>query len=177
MDTQDSNGHLPELLERLRSLWVERFHAVRARWARSLPMADYVVDRWEKARLLGFGEGTSIFDSSLVIGDVVVGRNTWIGPNTVLDGSGGLHIGDHCSISAGVQVYTHDTIEWSTSGGVAAPKRAPVHIGNRCYVGPHVVISKGVTIGDGAVIGAMSFVNRDIPAGAKAWGCPAMCQS
>jgi serine acetyltransferase len=31
----------------------------------------------------------------------------------------------------------------------------------------------GVTIGDKAIIGAMSFVNIDVPAGKKAWGCPA----
>jgi acetyltransferase-like isoleucine patch superfamily enzyme len=35
----------------------------------------------------------------------------------------------------------------------------------------------GVTIGDGAVIGAMSFVNRDVPAGARAWGTPAQMKS
>jgi acetyltransferase-like isoleucine patch superfamily enzyme len=32
------------------------------------------------------------------------------------------------------------------------------------------VIEKGVTIGDGVIIGAMSLVNRDIPSGARAWG-------
>ena len=33
------------------------------------------------------------YDSVLVIGDVQVGKNTWIGPFVVLDGSGGLEIG------------------------------------------------------------------------------------
>ena len=46
----------------------------------SLPLADYFVDRWDKARLLGFGEGSSIYDSSLVIGDVKIGKNAWVGP-------------------------------------------------------------------------------------------------
>jgi hypothetical protein len=35
----------------------------------------------------------------------------------ILDGRGGLLIGDYVSISAGVQIYTHDTVEWSTSLG------------------------------------------------------------
>ena len=150
---------------------------VRERFQRSLPFADYIVDRWEKARELGFGEGASIYDSALLLGDVSVGRNTCIGPFTVLDGSGGLIIGENCSISAGVQIYTHDTVKWAVSGGVHSPERAPVRIGNRCYIGPNVVISKGVTIGDGCVIGASSFVNQNIPSGMRAWGTPARCQS
>ncbi|MBU1962828.1 MAG: acyltransferase [Gammaproteobacteria bacterium] len=150
--------------------------SVLQQWNRSLPFADYIVDRWKKAQELGFGEGVSIYDSALVLGDVAVGRNTWIGPFTVLDGSGGLEIGEYCSISAGVQIYTHDTVMWAVSGGVHSPERAPVRIGNRCYIGPNVVISKGVTIGDGCVIGANSFVNQDIPSGMRAWGTPARCQ-
>jgi len=134
---------------------------------------DLVSDRWEKAQALGFGEGTSIYDSALVLGSVIVGQNTWIGPFTLLDGSGGLSIGDTCSISAGVQIYTHDTVKWAVSGAVAEVERAPVTIGSRCYIGPNTVISKGVSIGDGCVVGANSFVNRDIPPGMKAWGTPA----
>src|ERR1019366_8652869 len=66
---------------------------------RSLPFADLLFDRWERAKMLGFGEGTSVYDSTHVFGDVQVGKNTWIGPFTILDGSGGLTIGDNCSIS------------------------------------------------------------------------------
>lgn len=140
---------------------------------RTLPFADYVVDRWEKARLLGFGEGSSIYDSSLVLGQVTVGAHSWIGPFTVLDGSGGgLSIGDHCSISAGVQIYTHDTRNRALSGGTAPIEQAPTRIGDRCYVGPNAIIAKGVTIGDGAVVGANSLVMCDVPAGARAYGSP-----
>jgi acetyltransferase-like isoleucine patch superfamily enzyme len=41
------------------------------------------------------------------------------------------------------------------------------------YIGPHSVIQKGVMIGDGVVIGAMSLVNRDVPSNTKVWGIPA----
>jgi acetyltransferase-like isoleucine patch superfamily enzyme len=107
---------------------------------------------------------------------VKVGGNTWIGPFTILDGSGDLEIGDFCSISAGVQIYTHDTVKWAISGGAEATEHAPVKIGSRCYIGPNTIISKGVTIGDGSVIGAHSCCNRDIPGGAKAWGSPVRYQ-
>jgi len=107
------------------------------------------------------------------LGNVQVGKNTWIGPFTVLDGSGGLEIGDYCSISAGVQIYSHDTVRWAVSGGVEKIEYGSVRIGNNCYLGPNVVISKGITIGNQCVIGANSFVNRDVPSGMKAWGTPA----
>jgi len=162
----------PELLEELRSLWRALRQEVDARWRRTLPFGEYVVDRFEKARILGFGEGASIYDSAVVIGDVKVGERTWIGPNTLLDGSGGLEIGAFCSISAGVQIYTHDTVSWALSGGVAEPERAPTRIGSRCYLGPNAIVAKGVTIGDGCVIGANSLVLHDVPAGSKAFGTP-----
>lgn len=156
----------------LRENWLAARRRMHGRFNRTLPFGEYVVDRWEKARELGFGEGTSIYDSSVVIGDVTVGSNTWIGPFTLLDGSGGLTIGDHCSISAGVQIYTHDTVQWAVSGGAAQPERAPTVIGSRCYLGPNVIVSRGVTIGDGCVIGANSLVRTSIPAGSRAYGTP-----
>ncbi|MGQ9581832.1 MAG: acyltransferase [Armatimonadota bacterium] len=145
---------------------------MRERWKRDLPFDEILFDRWERAKSLGFGEGSSIYHNSYVYGDVRVGKNTWIGPYTLLDGSGGLTIGDYCSISAGVHIYTHDTVKWAVSGGKAEYERAPVKIGNCCYIGSQTVITKGVTIGDHCVIGACSFVDRDIPPFTVAFGRP-----
>jgi len=146
--------------------------ATRERWHRDLPIEELLSDRWERARSLGFGEGASIYHSSYVYGKVAVGAHTWIGPMTLLDGSGGLTIGDYCSISAGVQIYTHDTVKWALSGGAAEYERAPVVIGSNCHIGSHTVIAKGVTVGDHCVIGACSFVNRDLPPYTVAFGAP-----
>jgi acetyltransferase-like isoleucine patch superfamily enzyme len=140
---------------------------------RSLPLADLLFDRWDRARLLGFGEGTSIYDSALVLGQVRVGTLTWIGPNTVLDGSGDLCIGSNCSISAGVQIYTHDSVKWAVSGGTESYEYAPTQIGNNCYIGPNTIVSKGVTLGNGCIVGANSFVNNSFPDGTKLVGSPA----
>lgn len=161
-----------EAYVRLVDLWGRLQTEVAEKWRRTLPFGDYFVDRWEKARRLGFGAGTSIYDSSLVLGNVSVGESTWIGPFTVLDGSGGLEIGSYCCISAGVQVYSHDTVEWSVTAGAVGPVREPTSIGSRCYIGPNTVVAKGVAIGDGCVIGSNSLVLRDIPAGSKAFGTP-----
>ena len=162
-----------DLLAKLREFWSERRKTVDEMHRRTLPFGDYVVDRWEKAASLGFGEGTSIYDTSHVFGDVSVGRDTWIGPFCILDGSGGLSIGNNCSISAGVQIYSHDTVEWATSGGQSDYRRKATHIGNRCYIGPNSVIAMGVTIGDGAIVGTNSFVNRDVAPDGKVAGNPA----
>jgi acetyltransferase-like isoleucine patch superfamily enzyme len=141
---------------------------------RRVSFGDLVTDRWENARQYGFGEGSSCYDNVLILGDVHVGEHTWIGPNVILDGSGGgLTIGDHCSISSGVHIYTHNTVRRSVSLGKEAAEYKPTSIGNGVYIGPNSVISMGVIIGDSAVIGAMSLVNSHIPARAKAWGCPA----
>lgn len=157
----------------LKRFWRNRTAFYKRKWERSLPFGDNIVDRWEKAKLLGFGENTSIYDNSLVLGDVVVENDVWIGPSTILDGSGGtLTIGAYSCISAGVQIYTHDTIQRTLSAGKAARECAPTKIGKRCYIGPNTVITKGVTIGDGCIIGAFSLVNKNILPGTKAFGIP-----
>ena len=163
-----------DLAAALKTLKESRDDALRAQFNRSLPFADAQFDRWERAKALGFGEGTSIYDSSALFGDVTVGEKTWIGPFTLLDGSGGgLEIGDHCSISAGVHIYTHDTVLWAVSGGVQGARKGAVRIGSNCYIGAQSVIVAGVTIGERSVIAANSLVNRDVPEGTIVGGTPA----
>jgi acetyltransferase-like isoleucine patch superfamily enzyme len=108
-----------------------------------------------------------------VYGDVKVGHHTWIGPFTILDGTGGLEIGSHCSIASGVQIYTHESSDWALSGGKAKYTSAPVRVGNACYIGSLTIIRMGVNIGDHVLIGAHSFVGKDIPNNSIAVGCPA----
>ena len=126
-------------------------------YKRSTSFGDYLTDRSVRAEKEGFGEGTTVYDNVLIVGDVKVGKNTWIGPNCILDGSGGLEIGDYCSISAGVQLYSHHTVEWASSLGNEPIRHEPTKIGNGVYVGPNSIIQMGVIIGDKAVIGAMSL--------------------
>jgi acetyltransferase-like isoleucine patch superfamily enzyme len=141
---------------------------------RRVSIGDLLSERSDNAAAYGFGEGTTMYDNVLVLGNVRVGRNTWIGPGCILDGSGGqLQIGDWCSISAGAQIYTHHTVNRSISLGEEPIEYAPTKIGSGVYIGPNTIIQMGVTIGDKAIIGANSFVNRDVPPGAKAFGSPA----
>jgi len=166
-DANEREIELLALLKRLHELLRQEKYD---KFKRLLPFGELVGDRGEKAQFYGFGQGTSIYDSSIVLGDVTVGSYCWIGPNTILDGSGNLTIGDHCDISAGSHIYTHDTLNRVISGGEIT--YAPVRIGSHCYIGPNVIIAKGVTIGDYVVIGANSLVNSDIPSNSKGWGTP-----
>lgn len=166
----DEINSLYLLLKQLKDTLGDRFATG---FNRSLPFSELLFDRWERAGKLGFGTGTSIYDSAYVFGDVRVGANTWIGPYTILDGSGGLTIGSNCSISAGVQIYTHDSVRWAITGGKEAYEYGPTIIEDNCYIGPNTIISKGVTIGSNTVIGANSFVNRSFLANSKIAGSPA----
>jgi acetyltransferase-like isoleucine patch superfamily enzyme len=142
------------------------------RYDRVVSLGDLFIDRAEKAKFLCFGEGTTIYDSSLVIGDVKVGRNTWIGPFTILDGSGGLEIGDNCNIASGAQIYSHETVFWVLSGGRVEYTRAKTVIGDCCYIGPNTIVSKGVKIGNHCLIGANSLVTADLNDYSVATGSP-----
>ena len=164
---------LDRLLADLRDLHQALGSDLRERWQRALPFEEELFDRRERAQALGFGAKTSIYQASYVYGDVKVGANTWVGPGTILDGTGGLTIGDYCSISSGVHIYTHDTVKWAVTGGRAAYERAPVTIHDCCYVGPQAVIARGVSVGPHAIVGALSFVNADVPAYAVVVGAPA----
>ena len=98
----DKNKNLhPNDITILKKIYEKKDDELLQKFSRSLPFQDSIIDRWERAKKLGFGEGTSIYNSSFVFGNVKIGNNTWIGPNTMLDGSSDiLQIGSFCSLSA-----------------------------------------------------------------------------
>ena len=164
---------MENLLNKIKRILSSKRKEMKSKYNRVLPVNELLSDRWEKAKYLGFGEKTSIYDSSIVFGNVTVGENTWIGPYTILDGSGNLKIGSNCSISTGVQIYTHDTVDWAISGGKEPYNYDETIIEDNCYLGPNTIISKGVILGEGTVVGANSFVNKSFPKGSKIAGNPA----
>jgi acetyltransferase-like isoleucine patch superfamily enzyme len=117
--------------------------------------------------------GVTIYNSTTVVGRVEIGDETWIGPFCQLDGTGGLTIGHHCSVSASCQLLTHDTASWALSGGRAQYRRAPTAIGDCCFLGTLAVVTAGVTIGDHCLVAAGAVVTRDIPSHSIVAGVPA----
>lgn len=83
-------------------------------------------------------------------------------------------IGDDVTISGQVTFVTHD-------GGLRVIRHkhpdafyyAPIHIGNRVFIGVGALLLPGVSVGDGAVIGARAVVARDVPPDVVVAGVPA----
>jgi len=142
------------------------------KWNRVLPTNELLNDRWEKAKFLGFGEGTSVYDSCMILGNVTVGKNCWIGPFTLLDGSGGLTIGDGCDISTGVQIYSHDTVDRVLTEGKANIEYTKTIIGKNCHIGAGSIVLKGLSIGHHSVVGAGCVVTKSFPAYSVIMGVP-----
>ncbi len=147
---------------------------LKEKYDRSLSFQDGLFDRFDRAKKLGFADGASIYNSALVFGSPNVGIKTWVGPYVILDASGGdLSIGDYCSISAGVHIYTHDSVMWALSGGQSSIEKSKVRIGNCTYVGAKSIIKSGVDIGSHCVIGANSYVNKSFDDNTIIAGSPA----
>jgi carbonic anhydrase/acetyltransferase-like protein (isoleucine patch superfamily) len=141
---------------------------------RHVPLGTLLHDRWHLAAERGFGEGTSVYDECLILGDVTVGAHCWIGPFTVLDGSrGALRIGDYTQISAGAQVYTHHSLAQCLTGGRSPLFVADTTIGRCCYIAPHVVITAGTVLGDHCAVAAGSVVDGQFPSFSFIAGLPA----
>lgn len=115
----------------------------------------------------------TIYNSTALVGDVDIGRDTWIGPFCALDGTAGITIGRNCSISSGCQILTHDTVAWALSGGRAAYEYAAVSIGECCFLGAKAIVLKGVQIGNHCLVGAGSVVTQDVPDHTIVAGAPA----
>jgi acetyltransferase-like isoleucine patch superfamily enzyme len=165
---------MKNLKKEILKLYEQQELFTKEKYDRSLSFQDGLFDRFERAKRLGFGEGSSIYNSALVFGNVKVGLKTWIGPYVILDGSGGdIEIGEYCSVSAGVHIYTHDSVRWALSGGKEAAKLGKVLVGNCNYIGSQSVIISGISIGSHCVIGANTFVNRNIEDYSIVVGSPA----
>ncbi|MDR2940971.1 MAG: acyltransferase [Treponema sp.] len=161
------------LYKLIRKLLFKLIAKKKKEYDRFLSVPDYIIDRWERAKMMGFGEGSSVYDSCLVLGNVSVGKNTWIGPYTVLDGSGGgLIIGDNCQIGPGVKIYSHDTTKKVIDSN-AKTEKSSIIINNNVAIGSNTVVSMGVHIGECVIIAPNSWVVKDIPPYSKAFGSPA----
>lgn len=104
----------------------------------------------------------------------IVGKYTYIARGCIFNNA---KIGNYCSIAPNVQVGGMEhSYNWLSTSSFVSNKhgeRKTTHIGNDVWIAAGSIIKQGVTIGDGAVIGAMSFVNRDVPANTVVVGIPA----
>ncbi len=103
------------------------------------------------------------------------GKGSYINSGYISAGNAGVSIGAWCAIGYNVSIIavTHD-IHFPTGPESQRPlNEKPVRIGDGVWIGNNVVILPGCTIGNFAVIGANSVVNRDVPDFAICVGMPA----
>lgn len=109
-----------------------------------------------------------------LISKTTIGRGSYIACNVVLNSA---IIGNYCSIAPGVQIggmeHSHWWLSTSTRLSDHCIHGRKTKIGNDVWIGAGSIIKQGINIGDGAVIGAMSFVNSDVPDNSIYFGSPA----
>lgn len=95
---------------------------------------------------------------------LTLGNRIDIGAFTYINAKNGVTIEDEVQIGSHCSIYSISTID---------NKEGPVVLKKNCKIGAHSLIMPGVTVGENSVIGAMSFVNNDIPENCVAHGVPA----
>lgn len=93
-----------------------------------------------------------------------LGKKTDIGAFTYINAKYGVVIEDGVQIGSHCSIYSISTID---------DKKGKVILKRNCKIGSHSLIMPGVTIGENSIVGAFSFVNKDIPANVIAFGVPA----
>jgi len=84
-----------------------------------------------------------------------------------------IEIGTNCRIGPHTLVYDSDFHELAPDRRDESGKSAPIVIGDNVWIGSRVMILKGVSIGNDAVIAAGSVVTKDVPQGSIVAGTPA----
>lgn len=92
-----------------------------------------------------------------------LGYKTDIGAFTYINAKNGVIIEDFVQVGSHCSLYSESTID---------NKVGQVILKKNCKIGSHSVIMPGVTIGENAVIGAFSFVNKDVPSNVVVAGVP-----
>jgi len=92
-----------------------------------------------------------------------LGYKTDIGAFTYINAQNGVTIENNVQIGSHCAIYSVSTID---------EKEGSVTLKKNCRIGSHSVVMPGVTVGENSVVGAFSFVNKDIPANAIAFGVP-----
>lgn len=133
-----------------------------------------------------------IFESTA--GTVTVGERVYMGVGTQVITRTRVTIGNDVTMAWGISIYDHNShsFDWrqrarvvehfyETYGTAACfstldwsdVKAAPIVIQDRVWIGFDAVILKGVTVGEGAIVGARSVVTADVPPYSVVAGNPA----
>lgn len=110
-----------------------------------------------------FGRNVNVEKGAVFADDLSIGDNSGIGVNSLI--SSGVTIGNDVMMGPDCMIFTQNHSTTDTTAPMwrqGFTEKRNVRIGNDVWIGARVIILPGVTIGDGAVIGAGSIVTHDV---------------
>lgn len=114
----------------------------------------------------------SIGKRSFINGSLIAAQKIEIGDDVLI--SWGVTVVDHNSHAISFSERSQDVVNWRLGKkDWTNVKIAPIKISNKVWIGFNSIILKGVTIGEGAIVGAGSVVTKDLPAWTIVAGNPA----
>ena len=106
-----------------------------------------------------------VHDSATIIGDVIIGKDCYIGPGAVIRGDWGrINIMDGCNIQENCVVHMFPGKHINFESGAHVGHGAIVHGANlkeNCLIGMNAVVMDGAVIGKNSVVGALTFVKAE----------------
>lgn len=120
-----------------------------------------------------------VHPQATVTGNVIIGKDVYIGPGCALRGDWGqIIIEDGCNVQENCTIHMFPGTTVTLSEGAHVGHGAIVHgaqLGKNCLVGMNAVIMDDAIIGEGSIIGALAFVpaKMEIPPRSIAVGNPA----
>lgn len=122
---------------------------------------------------LRLGARTYVAAGAYLTGTLRTGRDCTVNPYTVVRGR--IELGDAVRIGAHTSLlgFNHTMADPDTEVFRQPITSKGIRVGNDVWIGSHVVVLDGVTVGDRAVVGAGSVVTKDVPPGAVVGGNPA----
>lgn len=123
---------------------------------------------------VAIGDWTTIHDSSLVLSaiGVEIGQHCWFGQNCILDGSGGLTIGNGVRVGMYSQIWSHVAAGEQIEGCTLFGER-PVILGDDVWLVGSCIVASGVTLGRRVVALPASNITKSFPENTVIAGSPA----
>ncbi len=106
---------------------------------------------------------------------LAIGKRTFINYGVYISAHQEVRIGARCLV--GHYAYILDNSYHDVVDHLQTPRSRPVIIGDDVWIGAHAIILPGVSIGDGACVGAGAVVRESVPARAIVAGNPAQIVS
>ena len=124
-------------------------------------------------------ESSFVHPQAAVTGNVIIGKNCYIGPGAALRGDwGGIIIEDGCNVQENCIIHMFPGVTVLLKESSHIGHGAIIHgavIGKNCLVGMNSVIMDNVELGDECIVGALSFIKESekIPSRSLVVGNPA----